>query len=184
MAPFEARPAALLYATVRSACACAATSALTMTPGGPTVPGGNPVIELPGLTPRFPGMVVVPSRTLVTDCPPSTEKLPAVPRPTAGVAALAPEVTGTTASNDSVAAAATTAKREVQSLRIDPVPLLDIRRASLPRGMRGHRGPEQLRSGVASASLRQQFYGTPMIKGRCRRRGSPVRGSRSRRLSQ
>jgi hypothetical protein len=39
-----------------------------------TLPGGNPVIEVPGSTPRFPSMVVGP--VLVTVEPPRTAKLP------------------------------------------------------------------------------------------------------------
>src|ERR1019366_6260230 len=46
--------------------------------------GGNPVIALPGLTPRFPGFAAVPVRmlepVLVTVEAPNTAKLPTVPR--------------------------------------------------------------------------------------------------------
>ena len=45
-----------------------------------TVPGGNPVTAVPGLTPRFPLIVLGP--VLVTVVPARTAKLPAVPRPT------------------------------------------------------------------------------------------------------
>ena len=59
-----------MYAVVTAACACpATTSALWMAPL-PTVPGGNPVTAVPGLTPRSPRIVdgpvfvtVVPART-------------------------------------------------------------------------------------------------------------------------
>lgn len=43
-----------------------------------TIPGGNPVTAVPGLTPRLPLTVVGP--VFVTALPPSTPKLPAVPR--------------------------------------------------------------------------------------------------------
>jgi hypothetical protein len=80
------RPAASLYAVVRSSWACAAgASALCMTPF--TMPGGNPVTAVPGLTPRSPLMTLGP--VLVTVCPARTAKLPAVPRPTGAVAATA-----------------------------------------------------------------------------------------------
>src|SRR6202041_3200488 len=82
----EGLPAASLYAVVRSDWAPPATaSALCMAPF--TVPGGNPVTEVPGLTPRSPLITLGP--VLVTLCPPSTPKLPAVPRPTGAVAATA-----------------------------------------------------------------------------------------------
>ncbi len=42
-----------------------------------TLPGGNPVTALPGLTPRFPLTMVAP--VLVTVEPPRTAKLAAVP---------------------------------------------------------------------------------------------------------
>jgi hypothetical protein len=86
MVPVGAWPAALLYAVVRSVCAWSATaSAAWMVP--PTVPGGKPVIAVPGLTPRSPPSVVAP--VFVTVCPPRTEKLLAVPMGTAVAAALA-----------------------------------------------------------------------------------------------
>jgi hypothetical protein len=95
------RPAASLYATVRSDWACAATaSAMCVLPF--TVPGGNMVTELPGLTPRSPLITLGP--VLVTLCPPSTPKLPAVPRPTGAVAATA----GWAAMNMAMAPAAAT----------------------------------------------------------------------------
>jgi len=59
-----------------------------------TIPGGNPVTELPGLRPRSPVMVLGP--VLVTVEPASTAKFPAVPRLTAaGPAAydLVPAIT-------------------------------------------------------------------------------------------
>src|SRR5665647_1846540 len=52
-----------------------------------TLPGGNPVIAAPGLTPRLPLRTLGP--VFVTVEPPSTTKLPAVPRPTGGWAAAA-----------------------------------------------------------------------------------------------
>jgi hypothetical protein len=80
------RPAASLYAVVRSSWACAATaSALCVAPV--TMPGGNPVTAVPGLTPRSPVMTLGP--VLVTVVPARTPKLPAVPRPTGPVAATA-----------------------------------------------------------------------------------------------
>jgi hypothetical protein len=95
------RPAASLYAVVRSDWAPAATaSALCMVPF--TVPGGNPVTEVPGLTPRSPLITLGP--VLVTLCPPSTPKEPAVPRPTGAVAATA----GWAAMNMAMAPAAAT----------------------------------------------------------------------------
>jgi hypothetical protein len=66
-----------------------------------TMPGGNPVTAVPGLTPRFPWMRLGP--VLVTVCPARTAKLPAVPRPTGAVAATA----GCEAMNMAMAAAAT-----------------------------------------------------------------------------
>ena len=81
------RPAASLYAVVRSACACAATALAACTVPLITVPGGNPVTAVPGFTPRFPLMMLGP--VLVTVWPARTAKLPAVPRPTGAVAATA-----------------------------------------------------------------------------------------------
>ena len=77
----RARPAASLYAVVRSDLACAATaSALCMVPLM-TRPGGNPVTAAAGLTPRSPLIMLLP--VLVTlGVPASTAKLPAVPSPT------------------------------------------------------------------------------------------------------
>jgi hypothetical protein len=64
------RPAASLYAMVRSAWApAAAASAACMVPLI-TVPGGNPVTAVPGLTPRFPLMTLGP--VLVTVDPART----------------------------------------------------------------------------------------------------------------
>jgi hypothetical protein len=95
------RPAASLYAVVRSSWACPATaSALWMAPF--TMPGGNPVTAVPGLTPRSPLMTLGP--VLVTVCPARTAKLPAVPRPTGAVAATA----GWAATNTAMAPAAAT----------------------------------------------------------------------------
>jgi hypothetical protein len=77
---------AWLYAVVKSAWACPATASfMCLVPF--TMPGGNPVTEVPGLRPRFPLMTV--PRVLVTVVPARTPKLPAVPRPTGAVAATA-----------------------------------------------------------------------------------------------
>ena len=97
------RPAASLYAVVRSDWACAATaSALCMVPLI-TWPGGNPVTAAAGLTPRFPLMMLLP--VLVTwGVPASTAKLAAVPSPTGAVAATA----GWAAMNMAMAPAAAT----------------------------------------------------------------------------
>src|SRR5512143_1640185 len=73
------RPAASLYATVRSSWAWAAA-------GSPrcvvplTNPGGNPVTAVPGLSPRSPLTVVAP--VLVTVEPARTENVVADPRTT------------------------------------------------------------------------------------------------------
>ena len=56
----------------------ATASAAWMVPGATTIPGGNPVMALPGLTPRFPVMTVGP--VLVTVAPPRTAKEAAVPK--------------------------------------------------------------------------------------------------------
>ena len=80
------RPAASLYAVVRSDWACKATaSAAWMVPL--TMPGGKPGTAVPGMTPRSPLIVVGP--VLVTVWPARTPKLSAVPRPTGGCAASA-----------------------------------------------------------------------------------------------
>src|SRR5438552_6653078 len=83
------RPAASLYAVVKASCAWAAA-------GSPawivplTVPGGNPVTAVPGLTPRSPLTVVAP--VLVTVEPARTANVVAAPRATgacpAGVTAV------------------------------------------------------------------------------------------------
>ena len=98
-----ARPAASLYAVVRSDWACAATaSALCMVPLI-TWPGGNPVTAAAGLTPRSPLMMLRP--VLVTwGVPARTAKLAAVPSPTGAVAATA----GWAAMNMAMAPAAAT----------------------------------------------------------------------------
>jgi hypothetical protein len=81
------RPAASLYAVVRSVCACNATaSAACMTPvPGVIIPGGKPVTAVPGLTPTSPEITEGP--VLVTVWPANTAKDVAVPNPTAGWAA-------------------------------------------------------------------------------------------------
>jgi len=59
LAPFDGKLAAVLYAVVNSFCAAPAKPlAILIDPV--TVPGGNPVIEEPGETPRFPRIVVAP----------------------------------------------------------------------------------------------------------------------------
>src|SRR3972149_3257200 len=74
------RPAASLYAMVKLAIPPAAVgSAAWIVPT--TLPGGNPVTALPGLTPRSPVTVVAP--VLVTVAPARTAKLAADPRATA-----------------------------------------------------------------------------------------------------
>jgi hypothetical protein len=84
--PDELRPAASTYAVVRSDCAPPATpSAAWMAPD--TIPGGNPVTAVPGLTPRSPPMKVAP--VFVTVVPARTPKLLAVPRFTVATAAPA-----------------------------------------------------------------------------------------------
>src|SRR5207253_229235 len=73
------RPAASLYAVVKSAIAPAAVeSPACVVPT--TVPGGNPVTAVPGLTPRSPVTVVAP--VLVTVEPARTAKRAADPRAT------------------------------------------------------------------------------------------------------
>src|SRR3989454_1798077 len=73
------RPAALLYAVVKASCAWAAA-------GSPawivplTLPGGNPVTAVPGLSPRSPLTVVAP--VLVTMEPARTANVVAAPRAT------------------------------------------------------------------------------------------------------
>jgi hypothetical protein len=76
------RPAASLYAVVRSDWACSATASATCWVPLITVPGGKPVTAVPGLTPRSPETVVGP--VLVTAWPANTAKDAAVPRPTGG----------------------------------------------------------------------------------------------------
>lgn len=71
-----------------SLCACAATASFAwIVPGDTTIPGGKPVIAVPGLTPRLPLLRVV-GPVLVTAEPPSTRKLCAVPRMVGETAAL------------------------------------------------------------------------------------------------
>ena len=64
----------------------ATPSALCMVPLD-TMPGGNPVTAVPGLTPRSPLIALGP--VFVTVCPARTAKLAAVPRPTGAAAAPA-----------------------------------------------------------------------------------------------
>src|SRR5881394_1278443 len=73
------RPAASLYAAVKSSCAwAAAASARCIVPL--TVPGGNPVTAVPGLNPRSPLTVVAP--VLVTVEAARTAYVEAAPRAT------------------------------------------------------------------------------------------------------
>jgi hypothetical protein len=106
----DGRPAALLYAIVRSAWACAATASAECWVPSLTRPGGNPVIAVPGLTPRSPAMFDGP--VLVTVEPASTAKLAAVPSGTGAVAACAVPANTTISMTDSRATrAANTAPR-------------------------------------------------------------------------
>src|SRR5207249_9043036 len=73
------REPASLYAAVKSACAWAAAASATCNVPL-TVPGGNPVTEVPGLKPRSPLAVVAP--VLVTVDAPRTAYVPADPRAT------------------------------------------------------------------------------------------------------
>ena len=62
-----------------------------MTAGAMSVPGGNPVTEVPGLSPRFPPAMVV-GPVLVTVEPARTLKFPAVPNGTGDGGAHVAEV--------------------------------------------------------------------------------------------
>jgi hypothetical protein len=84
------RPAASLYAVVRSDWACSATASAACWVPLTTCPGGKPVTALPGLTPKSPEMSDGP--VLVTVVPANTAKLLAVPNPTGGWAANAGDV--------------------------------------------------------------------------------------------
>src|SRR5216684_6255685 len=70
-------PARAAYAAAVSLCACAAVESLRNVAPTFTAPGRNPVIVLPGLTPRLPVTIVAPE--LVTADPPRTAKLAAAP---------------------------------------------------------------------------------------------------------
>ncbi len=65
-----------VIAAVKSVCAVVALAPVNVTPL--TVPGGNPVIAVPGLAPRSPVRTVAP--VLVTAEPPRTAKVAADPR--------------------------------------------------------------------------------------------------------
>ena len=55
------RPAASTYARFMSACACwAAALVVSVVPGGSTTPGGNPVIDVPGDSPRLAPSTLLP----------------------------------------------------------------------------------------------------------------------------
>lgn len=72
----NASVASTLYAVVTSACACIATASLACTVPFVTLPGGKPVIAVPGDTPRFPESIVGP--VFVTVEPARAAKLLAV----------------------------------------------------------------------------------------------------------
>ena len=78
------RPAALLYAVVKSCLACAATPSAACIEPSTTFPGGNPTTAEPGLTPRSPVTMVGPP--FVTVEPASTANLAADPRGTRFIA--------------------------------------------------------------------------------------------------
>ena len=69
----------MLYAVVRSICAWSASASAEWS-SPPKIPGGNPSIAVPGLTPTSPSITDGP--VLVTVDALSTPKLAAVPRPT------------------------------------------------------------------------------------------------------
>jgi len=73
----KGKPARVVYAVVRSVCACAATASAAWIVPPITVPGGKPVTAVPGLTPTSPWRVLEP--VLVTDAPARTAKAAAVP---------------------------------------------------------------------------------------------------------
>ena len=77
------RPAASVYAVVRSAWACAATASPSCSE--PLITTGEPVTAVPGLTPRSPEMRDGP--VFVTVVPANTAKEAAVPNPTDDCAA-------------------------------------------------------------------------------------------------
>src|SRR6476469_2714539 len=113
------RPAASLYAVVRSTwAAAAAVSAAWIVPT--TVPGGKPVTADPGLTPTSAATTVGP--VLVTVVPASTPKLPAVPSGTGAVAALAGCGDIPTARNNVVRRTVTTAGRPDRAADIRRIP--------------------------------------------------------------
>jgi hypothetical protein len=110
------RPAASLYAAVKSVCAWSATaSALCCTPF--TVPGGNPVIAVPGLTPKSPLMTLGP--VLVTVVPARTAKLLAVPRSTGACAALALDCRATNMATPTMHATPAAKQESTKVLRDD-----------------------------------------------------------------
>src|SRR6185369_11338016 len=76
----QTRVAASVYAAVRSDCACCAAGVAECRKPEPgaMLPGGNPVIAVPGHTPTLPVTTVGP--VLVTAEPARTPKLAAVPR--------------------------------------------------------------------------------------------------------
>ena len=79
------RPAASLYAVVKSPWAVAAVRSAACIAPPTTVPGGNPVTALPGLTPKFPLTIVGP--VFVTVEPANAVKFPAEFRATGNWAA-------------------------------------------------------------------------------------------------
>src|SRR2546426_20810 len=73
------RPAASSYAAVKASCAAAAAESATyIVPL--TIPGGNPVTAVPGLSPRSPLTVVAPVLVIVEAA--STANVLAAPRAT------------------------------------------------------------------------------------------------------
>jgi hypothetical protein len=76
----KVRPAALLYAAVKSTWAKPAGPSAACIAPPMTCPGGNPVTAVPGLTPRSPFSVVGPVLVAVEAA--KTVKLPAEPRGT------------------------------------------------------------------------------------------------------
>lgn len=114
--------AAFAYAVCASASAVAATASpayiVPLTIPGPPVQGaGNPVHEVPGLTPRLPVKTVGP--VFVTVWAPSTAKLAAVPRggaDAAGANAAACEGLGKLASCTAIAATSNTTVKRVGTI--------------------------------------------------------------------
>src|SRR5207248_10714265 len=121
------RPAASSYAVVRSAMPSAATgSPAFMDPT--SVPGGNPVTAVPGLTPRSPVTEVGP--VLVTVEPPSTTNLSA-----------APSATGPCPQADVVKLQTYLAAIGVPATSLAPVPIVTEKTSLNPRSLEGMNVP-------------------------------------------